>query len=41
MAVLFLSYEYSLESKLRSFACLTKGDTIGIEYNTKVRLLAS
>ena len=26
----------SLESKLRSFACLTKGDVIGIEYNDKV-----
>ena len=25
-----------LESKLRSFACLTKGDIIGIEYNNKV-----
>ena len=26
----------SLESKLRLFACLTKGDIIGIEYNDKV-----
>ena len=26
----------SLESKLRLFACLTKGDIIGIEYNEKV-----
>lgn len=25
-----------LESKLRSFACLTRGDTIGIEYNEKI-----
>lgn len=25
-----------LESKLRSFACLTKGDIIGIEYNQKI-----
>lgn len=25
-----------LESKLRSFACLTKGDIVGIEYNNKV-----
>ena len=32
-----LTFLISLESKLRSFACLTKGDIIGIEYNDKVR----
>ena len=27
-----------LERSLRSFACLTKGDTIAIPYNKKVRI---
>ena len=32
-------YVNRLESKLRSFACLTTNDIIGIEYNGKVSCL--